>query len=324
MKAIQIAQNGDASVLTIQNLPQPQPGKGEALVRLKAAGLNFIDIYMRVGRYPRPLPYTPGLEAAGIVEQVGEGVTAVKPGDRVAYTGNIGSYAEFNVVKADQLIPLPEGLSFEQGAAFPLQGMTAHYLLHEYYQVKPGDYVLVHAAAGGVGLLLVQWLKHLKAKVIGTVSTEAKAKIVREAGADHVILYTQQDFVEETKKITGGQGVAFIIDGVGKSTFTKDLEAVRTGGWICLFGAASGTAEPLAPNNLQAKSLTISGGSLFNYLNTREEILYRAAAVLKGVQEGWLNLKIEHIFPLEEAALAQSKLEGRETVGKVILKIGES
>ena len=324
MKAIQISQNGDASVLQVQNLPQPMPGKGEALVRLKAAGINFIDIYMRVGRYPRRLPFTPGLEASGIVEQVGEGVTEVKAGDRVAYTGSIGSYAEYNVVKADQLIPLPQELSFEQGAAFPLQGLTAHYLLHEYYKVQPGDYVLVHAAAGGVGLLLVQWLKHLKARVIGTVSTEAKAKIAREAGADHIILYTQQDFVEETKKITGGVGAAYIIDGVGKSTFTKDLEAACHRGWICIFGAASGTAEPLAPNALQTKSLTISGGSLFNYMNTREEILSRAEAVLKGVREGWLKLRIDHIFSLEQAAEAQRQLEGRETVGKVILQIGES
>jgi len=324
MKAIQISHIGDAGVLQIQNLPQPQPGKGEALVRLKAAGLNFIDIYMRTGYYPRQLPYTPGLEAAGIVEQVGEGVTEVKPGERVAYTGSIGSYAEYNVVKASQLIPLPKELSFEQGAAFPLQGMTAHYLLHEYYRVKPGDYVLVHAAAGGVGLLLVQWLKQLKAKVIGTVSTEAKAKIASEAGADHVILYTQQDFVEETKKITGGQGAAYIIDGVGKSTFTKDLEAARNRGWICIFGSASGPAEPLAPNALQAKSLTVSGGSLFNYLNTREEMMGRAQAVLKGLSEGWLKLRIDQVLSLEQAAEAQRLLEGRDTVGKVVLKIGET
>lgn len=323
MKAIQIKQNGDISVLQMQDLTQPQPGKGEALVHLKAAGLNFIDIYMRVGRYPRQLPFTPGLEASGIVAQVGPGVTEVKVGDRVAYTGNIGSYAEYNVVPAAQLIPLPKELSFEQGAAFPLQGMTAHYLLHEYYRVKPGDYVLVHAAAGGVGLLLVQWLKHLQAKVIGTVSTEDKAKIARAAGADHVILYTQQDFVAETKKITGDKGAAYIIDGVGKSTFTKNLEAVCDRGWICIFGSASGPAEPLAPNALQAKSLTLSGGSLFNYLNTREELLRRAQDVLKGLREGWLKLRIDHVFSLEQAAEAQRALEGRQTVGKVILKIAD-
>jgi len=323
MKAIQIKHSGNSSVLEMQELTQPQPGKGEALVRLKAAGLNFIDIYMRTGQYPQQMPYTPGLEAAGVVEQIGEGVTEVKIGDRVAYTGNLGSYAEYNVVKAQQLIPLPNDLTFEQGAAFPLQGMTVHYLLHEYYAVKPGDFVLVHAAAGGVGLLLVQWLKHLKAKVIGTVSTVGKAKIARAAGADHVILYNQDDFAEETKKITGGEGAAYIIDGVGKSTFTRNLEAVRRRGWICIFGSASGVAEPLLPNALQAKSLTLSGGSLFNYLDTREELLYRAQAVLQGIREGWLKLHIDHVFSLDKAAEAQQMLEGRKTTGKVILKMSE-
>jgi NADPH2:quinone reductase len=321
MKAIQIQKNGDSSVLQVQELPQPQLGHDQALVRVKAAGLNFIDIYMRTGRYPRELPYVPGLEASGVVEQVGRDVTVVKPGDRVAYTGAIGSYAEFNVVQADRLIPLPADVSFEQGAAFPLQGMTAHYLLHEYYRVKPGDTVLVHAAAGGVGLLLVQWLKHLKAQVIGTVSTEEKAKIAKQAGADHVILYTQQNFVEETKKLTQGKGANYIIDGVGKSTFTQDLDAVCQRGWICIFGAASGAAEPLMPNALQTKSITLAGGSLFNYLNTREELLMRANDVLTGMREGWLKLRIDHAFALEEAAKAQLMLESRQTVGKVILTI---
>jgi NADPH2:quinone reductase len=321
MKAIRITQNGDASVLQVQSLPQPKPGNGEALVRLKAAGLNFIDIYMRTGRYPRELPYTPGLEASGIVEEIGSGVTEVKVGDRVAYTGNIGSYAEYNVVKASHLIPLPKEFSFEQGAAFPLQGMTAHYLVHEYYKIKPQDRVLVHAAAGGVGLLLVQWLNHIGATVIGTVSTEEKAKIAREGGADHIIFYTKQDFVEEAKKITGGKGVDYIIDGVGKSTFAKDLEAVRQRGWICIFGSSSGPADPIVPNSLQAKSITLSGGSLVDYLNTREEILRRARDVLNGVREGWLKLRIDHVFSLDQAAEAQRMLEGRKTTGKVILKI---
>lgn len=321
MKAIRITQNGDASVLQVQSLPQPKPGNGEALVRLKAAGLNFIDIYMRTGRYPRELPYTPGLEASGIVEETGSGVTEVKVGDRVAYTGNIGSYAEYNVVKASHLIPLPKEFSFEQGAAFPLQGMTAHYLVHEYYKIKPQDRVLVHAAAGGVGLLLIQWLKHRGATVIGTVSTEEKAKIAREGGADHIIFYTKQDFVEEAKKITGGKGVDYIIDGVGKSTFAKDLEAVRQRGWICIFGSSSGPADPIPPNSLQAKSITLSGGSLVDYLNTREEILRRAQDVLNGVREGWLKLRIDHVFSLDQAAEAQRMLEGRKTTGKVILKI---
>jgi len=321
MKVIRITENGDANVLKIADLPLPKPGPGQALVRLKAVGLNFIDIYMRTGLYPRQLPYTPGLEGAGTVEAIGEGVTEVKPGDRVAYTGNIGSYAEYNLVKAWQLIPLPADMSFEQGAAFPLQGMTAQYLLHDYYPIKPNDYVLVHAAAGGVGLLLVQWLKHMGAKVIGTVSTKEKAEIAKNAGADHIILYTQQDFVEEVKKITHDKGVDYIIDGVGKSTFTKDLEAARVYGHICIFGSASGPADPIAPNALQIKSLTISGGSLFNCLNTREELLYRANAVISGIKEGWLKLKIDHVLPLEQAAEAQRMLEGRKTTGKVILRI---
>lgn len=319
MKAIKIAAHGDATVLKLEDLPIPKPAKGQALVRLKAAGLNFIDIYMRAGRYPRPLPFIPGLEGAGIVEAIGEGVTEVKPGDRVAYTGNIGSYAEYNVVEAWQLIPLPDEISFEQGAAFPLQGMTAQYLLHDFYPVKAGSNVLVHAAAGGVGLLVVQWLHHMKANVIGTVSTEEKAKTVKDAGANHIINYATHDFVEEVKKLTANKGVDYIIDGVGKTTFTKDLDAVRVYGQICIFGSASGPADPIAPNMLQQKSITVSGGSLFNCMNSREELLKRANDVLKGIKEGWLKLKIDHVFKLDQASKAQAELEGRKTSGKVIL-----
>jgi NADPH:quinone reductase len=326
MKAIRIHQNGDAGVLQLEDIPKTKPQAGQVLVRLKAAGVNFIDIYMRTGLYPTDLPYTPGFEGAGIVEEIGEGVSEVKPGDRVAYTSSktyLGSYAEYNVVPASQLIPLPDEISFEQGAAFPLQGMTSQYLLHEFYQTQAGDYVLVHAAAGGVGLLLVEWLKHLGAKVIGTVSTPEKAEIARQAGADHIILYTTQDFVEETKKITHDRGVDYIIDGVGKTTFTKDLDAVRYRGHICIFGSSSGPAEPLAPNSLQTKSITVSGGSLFNFINTREELLSRAQAVLKGIQEGWLKLRIDNVLPLAQASEAHRLLESRKTVGKVVLKIGD-
>ncbi len=319
MKAIRVTKNGDASVLELHDVPVPKPGKSEALIRLKAAGLNFIDIYIRNGRYARPLPYTPGLEGAGIVESIGEEVTEVKVGDRVAYTGTTGSYAEYNVVKAAELILLPKEISFEQGAAFPLQGITAQYLLHEYYQSKKGSNVLVHAAAGGVGLLLVQWLKQKGATVIGTVSTQEKAKVVKEAGADCIILYTEQDFVTETKKFTHDIGADYIIDGVGKTTFTKDLEAVRQRGHICIFGSSSGPAEPLLPNSLQAKSITLYGGSLFNYMGSRVELLSRSNDVMKGIMEGWLKLKIDHVFPLAKAADAQRMLEGRQTMGKVIL-----
>jgi NADPH2:quinone reductase len=321
MKAIRIHGNGGVDVLQLQNVARPQPAAGEVLVRLKAAGLNFIDIYIRSGRYPSPLPFTPGLEGSGIVEAVGEGVEEVSVGDRVAYTGSLGSYAEYNIVKSEQLIPFPTEMSFEQGAAFPLQGMTAHYLLHEYYDIKQADHILIHAAAGGVGLLLVQWAKHLGATVIGTVSTDEKAKIAHAAGADHIIHYTKQDFVTEVKKLTNGKGADYIIDGVGKSTFTKNIDAIRLRGHICIFGSASGPADPIAPNSLQAKSITLSGGSLFNYLSTREELLRRAQDVLTGLRDGWLKLKIGHILPLDQAAEGQRMLEARETMGKVILKI---
>ncbi|MBS0285852.1 MAG: quinone oxidoreductase [Proteobacteria bacterium] len=323
MKAIRITHTGDASVLSYQEVPIPVPGKGEALVKLKAAGLNFIDIYIRTGRYARPLPFIPGLEGAGIVESIGEEVTEVKVGDRVAYTGTMGSYAEFNVVKASDLILLPKELSFEQGAAFPLQGMTAHYLIHEYYPIKKGTKVLVHAAAGGVGLLLVQWLNHLGATVIGTVSTPEKANIAKAAGAHYVINYNEEDFVAKAQEYTQGIGPDYIIDGVGKSTFTKNLDAIRMQGHICLFGSASGPADPLLPNSLQAKCLTISGGSLFYFMSTRTQLVQRANAVINGIREGWLKLRIDHVFALNEAADAQRMLEGRKTVGKVILKIGE-
>ncbi len=322
MKAIQINENGNASVLQMKNLPTPQPGKGEVLVRLKAAGLNFIDIYMRRGHYRTTLPYIPGLEGSGIVEKVGDDVTEVKKGDRVAYTGSIGSYAEYNIVKADKLILLPDDITFEQGAAFPLQGMTAHYLIHDYYPIKKSDYVLVHAAAGGVGLLLVQWIKHLGATVIGTVSTDEKAKMARDAGADHIIFYNKQNFVEETKKITHDKGADYIIDGVGKSTFTHDLDAVKKRGVICIFGSASGPAEPLAPNSLQQKSIVVAGGSLFNSVDTRDELLKRANDVLTGIRQGWLKLNINHVLSFEDAAKAQEMLENRQTTGKVILTMG--
>lgn len=319
MKAIRITNTGDASVLNLEDIPAPIPREDEALIKLKAAGLNFIDIYNRTGRYERPLPFTPGYEGAGIVEKVGKGVTEVKVGDRVAYTGTIGSYAQMNVVKAADLIPLPDEISFEQGAAFPLQGITAQYLLHEFYPIKKGTTVLVHAAAGGVGLLLVQWLKHMGAVVLGTVSTQEKAAIAKAAGLDYAILYDQEDFVAKAKEYTQGLGPDYIIDGVGKTTFTRDLDAVKMHGHICLFGSASGPADPLLPNALQAKSLTISGGSIFNFINSRAELLKRANHVLKGIQEGWLNLRIDHVFPLQEAIAAHELLEGRGSVGKIIL-----
>lgn len=322
MKAIEMTQVGGPEVLKLKDVPTPKPGKGQALIRVVAAGLNFIDIYQRRGIYPVKLPYIPGLEASGVVEAVGEGVKEFKIGDRVAYVHEPGAYAEKKLVHADYLIPLPSDITFEQGAAIPLQGMTAHYLLHEYRKVQPNDTVLIHAAAGGMGLLLVQWAKHLGAKVIGTTSTAEKAKIAKEAGADEVILYTKQDFVSEVKRMTNGQGAQLIIDGVGKSTFAGNLEAAALRGQIIIYGAASGRADPVSPNDFMVRALTVSGGTLFNYILTRQELMQRAKAVIEGVHKGWLKLHINHVLPLEKAAEAHRLLEERKTTGKVLLTTG--
>ncbi len=318
MKAIVVHQPGGPEVLKFEEVEIGKPEKGEARIRIASAGINFIDIYQRRGTYPRKLPFIPGLEASGVVEEVGAGVS-FKPGDRVAYLHDPGAYAEAANVHAEHLIPLPQDFSFEQGAAFPLQGMTAHYLLHAFRVVKPGEIVLIQAAAGGMGLLLVQWAKHLGARVIGTVSTEEKAKAAREAGADEVILYTKQDFATEVKRLTKNHGADLIIDGVGKSTFAGNLEAAATRGNIVIFGAASGPAEPIIPNSLMIKSLTVSGGSLFNYILTRDELMLRANAVIQGIREGWLKLKINKVFPLKQASEAHRLLENRETIGKLLL-----
>jgi NADPH2:quinone reductase len=322
VKAIVISQYGGPEVLKLQDVEIGIPGRGQALVRLAMAGVNFVDIHQRRGTYPRQLPFTMGLEGAGIVEEAGEGVTNVKPGDRVAYTGQPGAYAERSLVQADSLIPLPEVLSFEQGAAFPLQGMTAHYLIHEFRKPKPGDVVLIHAAAGGMGLLLVQWARHCGARVIGTVSTEEKAKAARQAGATDLILYTQQDFVAETKRLTNSRGADLIIDGVGKTTFAGNLEAAALRGHIVIFGAASGPADPIVPNSLMVRSLSVSGGSLQNYLLTRDELLHRANDVIEGIESGWLKLRIFRVLPLAEASEAHRLLENRLTIGKLLLATG--
>ncbi len=324
MKAIKIVSYGDADVLKFTDAePKPSPAAGQALVKIHAAGVNFVDIYQRRGTYPVKLPFIPGLEASGVVEALGEKVTGIRAGDRVAYTGHLGSYSEYTVIDAGRLIKLPKGLSFEQGASIPLQGMTAHYLIHDFRRPRPGDTVLIHAAAGGVGLLLVQWAKHLGARVIGTVSTAEKAGIARDAGADSVILYTKQDFAAETKKLTDGHGADLILDGVAKSTFPGDLEAIALRGHIVVFGAASGPADPVAPNSFGAKSISLSGGSLGNFIATREDMLRRSRAVLNAVQAGWLKLRVNHALPLDQAERAHRMLEGRQTTGKVVLKVAE-
>jgi NADPH2:quinone reductase len=321
-KAIVIEQYGGPEVLNIKNIEIGDPGPGQALVRIGVAGVNFVDINHRRGTYPRTLPFVPGLEAAGVVEAIGEGVTNVKPGDRVAYTGQPGAYAEASVVQAASLIPLPPDFSFEQGAAFPLQGMTAHYLIHEFRKPKPGDIVLIHAAAGGMGLLLVQWARHLGARVIGTVSTEEKAKAARQAGATDIILYTHGDFVAETKRRTNGHGADLIIDGVGKATFTGNLEAAALRGHIVIFGAASGPADPILPNSLAVRSLSVSGGSLQNYILTRDELMRRANDVMEGIRNGWLKLRFCRVLPLVQASEAHRLLENRQTIGKLLLETG--
>lgn len=323
MQAIRMEQNGGPEVMKLVETAVPKPGAGRALVRIHAAGVNFVDIYHRRGFYPVNLPYIPGLEAAGVIESVGGNAEGFRPGDRVAYTGHAGSYSEYAAVPTERLIALPEELSFEEGAAFPLQGMTAHYLLHAFRQPRPGDRVLIHAAAGGVGLLLVQWAKRLGAVVIATVSTEEKARISREAGADHVILYGKQDIVAETKRLTGGRGADLVLDGVGKSTFAGSMEAVKIRGQVVLYGSASGPADPIPPASLMPRSFTLSGGSLGNFTADRRELLERADAVLGGIREGWLKLRIGRTLPLADAAEAHRLLEGRMTSGKVVLRVRE-
>jgi NADPH:quinone reductase len=325
MKSIRVEKQGGPEVLKLLDVAAVEPpGPGQAVVRIVAAGVNFVDVGQRRGTYPREVPFTPGLEGAGVVESVGEGVRNVKPRDRVAFTGLPGAYSEAMLADAERLIPLPEEFTFEQGAAFPLQGMTAHYLIHEFRQLVPGSFVLIHAAAGGMGGLLVQWAKHLGAHVIGTVSTEAKARTARMAGADHVILYTERDFAAEAKRITQGRGVDLIIDGVGSTTFKGDLEAVAVRGHIVIFGAASGPADPVSPNALMPNALTVSGGSLQNYLRTPEELMQRANDVIGGIRAGWLKLNIGRVLPLAQAAQAHELLETRKSEGKLLLSVENS
>jgi NADPH2:quinone reductase len=322
MKAIRVERQGGPEVLELEDVaPIEEPGPGQAVLRVVAAGVNFMDVGQRRGTYPREVPFTPGVEGAGVVESVGEGVTNVKPSDRVAFTGVPGAYGEAVVADAWRLIPLPDDFTFEQGAAFPLQGMTAHYLIHEFRKPNQGDFVLVHAAAGGMGGLLVQWARHLGATVIGTTSTEEKARTAREQGAEHVIVYTDEDFVAETKRITKGHGADLIIDGVAKSTFKGDLEAVAIRGHIVIFGAASGPAEPISPNALMARAVSLSGGSLQNFIRTREELMRRANDVIEGIRQGWLKLNIGAVLPLEQANEAHRLLESRQTQGKLVLSV---
>ena len=320
MKAIQVAQTGGPEALTLVDVPVPTPKPNEVLLQIKASGVNFIDVYFCEGRYPAQLPFINGQEAAGVVVEAGKEVSEFKAGDRVAYSSSLGSYAEYAAVPAARLIKIPESLSFEQAAAAMLQGMTAHYLVKSSYKLQKGETALVHAAAGGVGLLLVQMAKRIGARVIGTAGTEDKAQLAREAGADECIIYTQSDFETETKRLTDGKGVHVVYDGVGKATFDKDLEVLRTRGYLVLFGGSSGAVPPFDLIKLSQKgSLFITRPTLVHYTVTREELEWRASEVLGSIAKGELKLRIHKTYPLAEAAQAHRDLQGRKTTGKLLL-----
>ena len=320
MKAMRIHKYGGPEALRLDDIPVPEPKTGEARVKIEAIGLNYIDVYQRTGLYPIPTPFTLGMEGAGIVDAVGEGVIEVKRGDRVAYAMILGSYAEYAAVPASKLAPVPANIDAKSAAALMLQGMTAHYLTHSTYPLKKGESALVHAAAGGVGLLLVQIAKQLGAMVIGTVSTEAKAQLATEAGADHVILYTQADFLTEVKKLTDGRGVDVAYDSVGQTTFAKSLDCLRPRGLLVLFGQSSGPVASFDPGMLAGKgSLFLTRPTLAHYTLDRQELLQRANDLFEWTASGKLQLRIEKTFPLAEAAEAHRQLEARKTTGKVIL-----
>jgi NADPH:quinone reductase len=320
MKAIQVKRAGGPEVLEPVKLPVPEAKGAEAVVKIVAAGVNFIDVYYREGRYKAVMPFVPGQEAAGDVVAVGPNVTNLKVGDRVAYTMVLGSYAEYSAVAADRLVKIPEGVSYQQAAAAMLQGMTAHYLSHDTYPLKKGETALVHAAAGGVGLLLVQMAHGIGARVIGTVSTEEKAKLAREAGADDVILYTQTDFEAETRRLTGGRGVDVVYDSVGKTTFEKGLDILRPRGYMVLFGGSSGPVPPFDLIQLSQKgSLYVTRPTLTHYVATREDLEMRAGAVFSMIAAGKLKLRIAHTYPLKDATQAHRDLEARRTTGKLLL-----
>ena len=306
--------------MELAELPIPQPKTNEAVVKLSASGVNFIDVYFREGRYKAPVPFTLGQEGGGVVTAIGAEAKSVKVGDRVAWTGLLGSYAEYAAVPTDRLVPIPQGVSDEQAASAMLQGMTAHYLSHDTYPLKKGETALVHAAAGGVGLLLVQMAHNIGARVIATVSTEEKAKLARGAGADEVILYTQADFEAETKRLTGGKGVDVVYDSVGKTTFDKGLNILRPRGMMVLFGGSSGAVPPFDLVALsQRGSLYVTRPTLGHYIATREELVARSGAVFAMMAAGKLKLRIEHTYPLAEAQRAHRELEGRKTTGKLLL-----
>ncbi|MFQ5794348.1 MAG: quinone oxidoreductase [Candidatus Bipolaricaulia bacterium] len=320
MKAVRVHEYGGPEVLNYEEAPLPEPDEGQARVKIEAAGVNFIDIYHRTGQYPTDPPVTIGMEAAGVVDAVAPGVSEVNEGDRVAYAMQLGSYAEYAVVPAWKLVPISEHLDTQQAAAVILQGLTAHYLTQSTYPIQSGEVALIHAAAGGVGQLLVQMAKRNGARVIGTVSTEEKARLTREVGADEVILYTQNDFEQETKYLTNGRGVDVVYESVGKATFDKSLNCLRPRGYLVLYGQASGAVPPLDPQTLNRKgSLFLTRPNLSDYAVDRTELLKRANDLFDWMAAGELQVRIDQTFPLAEAAEAHRYLEDRKTKGKVLL-----
>jgi NADPH2:quinone reductase len=320
MKAVRVYQYGGLEALQYEEVPLPEPGAGEVRVKIEAIGVNFIDIYHRIGRYQGSLPLTLGQEAAGTVDAVGANVTEVKPGDRVVYASVQGADAEYAIVPAWRLVSVPEGVGAQQAAAVMIQGMTAHYLTHSTYPLKEGDTALVHAAGGGTGQLLVQIAKRRGARVIGTASTEEKAALAREAGADEVILYTMTDFETEVKQLTGNKGVDVVYDSVGKDTFDKSLNCIRRRGYMVLYGASSGAVAPIDPQVLNAKgSLFLTRPFLAHYTADREELLWRTNDLFSWIAAGELNVRIDKTFPLAEAGEAHRYLEDRQSKGKILL-----
>ena len=320
MKAIRIHKVGGPEAMKLEDVPQPEPAGGEARVRLEAIGVNFIDTYHRTGLYKVDLPFTPGMEAAGVVDGVGPGVEDVRTGDRVAYAGTLGAYAEQAVVPAKKLVPLPDGLDGRDAAAAMLQGLTAQYLTRSTFRLEHGHTVLIHAAAGGVGLLLVQLATRFGARVFGTVSTDEKARAATGAGAEAVILYNQTDFAAEVKKLTEGRGVNVVYDSVGKSTYEKSIASLAPRGMLVLFGNASGPVPPIDPLALAgAGSIFLTRPTLFDHIADREELLGRAKELFSWLQSGKLRLAIDRSLPLAEAAQAHRLLEGRQTSGKLLL-----
>jgi NADPH2:quinone reductase len=321
MRAIQISRTGGPEVLELKELPTPQPGAGQALIRIEASGVNFIDIYFREGRYPAQVPFVPGQEAAGTIEALGPNPSGpFKAGDRVAWCGVPGTYAELAVAPTARLVRVPEAVSSQQAAASLLQGMTAHYLTHSAYAIKPGDPVLIHAGAGGVGLLLIQIAKRLGARVFTTVSTEEKGALVREAGADEVILYTREDFSSRVRELTEGKGLPVVYDSVGKSTFEGSLACLRPRGLLALFGGSSGAVPPFDLIKLSTMgSLFITRPTLKDYTATREELERRSGDIFGWITHGSLKIRIGHTYPLADAAQAHRDLEGRKTTGKILL-----